>query len=144
LACGAAVKERPLQPFSMAGPIFNAMRSVIPATTCPLSSGEVLETARSQVNALGLATVYRKTRLLVAEGAVQVITLPTECSRYEMAESAHHHHFQCNTCGRAYDVAGCPGDLRRLAPRGFTVEHHDVALHGGCRDCARREMRASR
>jgi Fur family ferric uptake transcriptional regulator len=41
-------------------------------------------------------------------------------------------------------VPGCPGDLHRLAPRGFTVEQHDVTLYGRCRDCGRRGMRASR
>jgi len=96
------------------------------------------------VNAMGLATVYRTLKLLVAEGAVRVITLPGECPRYETAAPAHHHHFQCNTCRRVYDVPGCPGDLRRLAPRGFTVEHHDVTLYGRCRDCAWRETRCPR
>ena len=121
----------------------DAIRSAIQASKRPLSPGEVLEAARLEVNALGLATVYRTLKLLVAEGAVQVITLPGDSPRYEMAESKHHHHFQCNTCRRVYDVPGCPGDLRRLAPRGFTVEHHDVTLYGRCRGCAR-EMRASR
>ena len=121
----------------------DAIRSVLQASDRPLSPGEVLDAARAEVNALGLATVYRTLKLLVAEGVVQVITLPGESPRYEMADSAHHHHFQCNTCRRVYDVPGCPGDLRRLAPRGFTVEHHDVTLYGRCRDCAR-EMRASR
>ena len=122
----------------------DAIRSVIQASKRPLSPGEVLHAARSEVNALGLATVYRTLKLLVAEGAAQVITLPGESPRYEMAESAHHHHFQCNTCRRVYDVPGCPGDLRRLAPRGFTVEHHDVTLYGRCSDCGKREAHSAR
>lgn len=81
---------------------------------------------------------------LVPEGASQVTTLPGESPRYEMADSAHHHHFRSNICLRVYVVPGCPGSLRRLAPRGFTVEHHDVTLYGRCRDCARRKRRASR
>ena len=68
---------------------------------------------------------------------------PGESPRYEMRESAHHHHFQCTTCRRVYDVPGCPGNLRRLAPRGFTVEHHDVTLYGRCSDCGKRELRAA-
>jgi Fur family transcriptional regulator, ferric uptake regulator len=75
---------------------------------------------------------------------MEVITLPGESPRYEMAESAHHHHLQYNTCRWVYDVPGCPGDLRRLARRGFTVDHHDVTPYGRCRYCALREMRASR
>jgi Fur family ferric uptake transcriptional regulator len=121
-----------------------AIRSVMQDSHRPLSPREVLKAARLEMNALGLATVYRTLKLLVAEGSVQVIKLPGESPRYEMADSAHHHHFQCNTCRRVYDVPGCPGDLRRLAPRGFTVERHDVTLYGRCRDCSARERHASR
>jgi Fur family ferric uptake transcriptional regulator len=122
----------------------DAIKSIIQASRRPLSPREVLEGARTAVRALGLATVYRNLKLLVAEGTVQVITLPGESPRYEMKESGHHHHFQCTTCRRVYDVPGCPGNLRRLAPRGFTVEHHDVTLYGRCSDCGKRELRASR
>ena len=122
----------------------DAIKCVIQASRRPLSPAEVLDGARGAVNALGLATVYRTLKLLVAEGAVQAITLPGESPRYEMKDSGHHHHFQCTTCRRVYDVPGCPGNLRRLAPRGFTVEHHDVTLYGRCSDCGKRELRASR
>ena len=81
---------------------------------------------------------------LVAEGAVKVIELPGENPRYEVATSTHHHHFSCTSCHRIYDVAGCPGNLRRLAPRGFTVEDHEVTLYGRCSDCGKREVRAGR
>jgi Fur family ferric uptake transcriptional regulator len=120
-----------------------AIKAVIRTAKRPLSPGEVLEGARVVVQALGIATVYRNLKLLVAEGDVQVINLPGESPRYEMRESGHHHHFQCTTCRRAYDVPGCPGDLRRLAPRGFTVEHHDVTLYGRCADCGKRRLRAA-
>jgi Fur family ferric uptake transcriptional regulator len=122
----------------------DAIKSVIQAAKRPLSPDEVLEAARSAVSALGLATVYRTLKLLVAEGAVQVITLPGESARYEISEFAHHHHFQCNACLRVYDVPGCPGDLRHLAPRGFTLEDHDLTLYGRCSDCAKSEKRAAR
>ena len=122
----------------------DAIRSVIQAAKRPLSPAEVLEGARAAVPALGMATVYRNLKLLVAEGIVQVITLPGDSPRYEMRDSAHHHHFQCTTCRRVYDVPGCPGNLRRLAPRGFSVDHHDVTLYGRCSNCGTQEARATR
>jgi Fur family transcriptional regulator, ferric uptake regulator len=121
-----------------------AIASVIRRAKRPLSPQEVLETGRSSVPDLGLATVYRNLKRLVAEGEVQIITLPGESPRYEAGRSGHHHHFQCTTCRRVYDVAGCPGSLRRMAPRGFRVEHHDVTLYGRCSDCGKRELRAGR
>ncbi len=121
-----------------------AITSVLRTAQRPLSPREVLDGARTAVRALGMATVYRNLKLLVAEGAVQVITLPADSARYEMRERAHHHHFQCTTCRRVYDVPGCPGNLRRLAPHGFTVEHHDVTLYGRCSDCGKGAPRARR
>jgi Fur family ferric uptake transcriptional regulator len=96
------------------------------------------------VRGLGLATVYRNLKRLVADGTAQIITLPGETPRYEISDSAHHHHFQCTTCRRVYDIPGCPGNLRRMAPHGFKVEHHDVTLYGRCSDCGKRELRAIR
>jgi Fur family ferric uptake transcriptional regulator len=122
----------------------DAIKSVLQAAKRPLSPQEVLEGARAAVRGLGMATVYRNLKRLVAEGTVQAITLPGESQRYEMAESAHHHHFQCTICRRVYDIHGCPGNLRRLAPRGFKVDQHDVTLYGRCSDCGKRELRAAR
>ena len=121
-----------------------AIGRVIQVANHPLSPREVLEQAHKAAGAVGLATVYRNLKLLVAQGVVKVIELPGENPRYESAKSAHHHHFQCTSCRRIYDVAGCPGNLRRLAPRGFTVEAHDVTLYGRCSECGKREARAGR
>jgi Fur family ferric uptake transcriptional regulator len=109
-----------------------------------LSPGEVLDAARDAVNAMGFAMVYGTLELLVAEGAVQAITLRGKSSRHEMAESAHHLDLRCNMHRHAFEVPGCPGNLRRLAPRAFTVEHHEITLYGRCSDGAKRKNRASR
>jgi Fur family ferric uptake transcriptional regulator len=122
----------------------DAIRAVIRTAKRPLSPQEVLDGARRAVSGLGMATVYRNLKLFVAEGSVRVIALPGEAAHYEVSEAAHHHHFQCMTCRRVYDVPGCPGNLRRLTPRGFSVEYHDVTLYGRCSDCGKRELRATR
>lgn len=122
----------------------DAIQSVLRACGRPLLPNEVHEAARAAVDALGLATVYRTLKLLVDEGAVRMINLPGENARYETAESGHHHHFQCNACRRVYDIPGCPGDMRRLAPRGFKIEAHDLTLYGRCSDCGRGRLGKSR
>lgn len=138
----------PLQ--SLSNPVERATRqrdaitAVIQSARRPLSPGEVLEAARASVQEVGLATVYRNLKRLVAEGSVQVVTLPGDSARYEVAESAHHHHFQCTKCLRVYDVPGCSGNLNRWVPRGFTVDRHEVTLYGRCTDCRRRAVRAPR
>lgn len=91
--------------------------------------------AQREVPALGLATVYRNLKALVDADEVHVVQLPGENPRYEPADSGHHHHFQCQACGRVFDVHACPGDLQRLAPPGFEVKGHELTLYGRCREC---------
>lgn len=121
-----------------------AIQSVLRACGRPLSPMEVHEAARSAVHALGLATVYRALKALLDEGVVRIINLPGESARYELTESGHHHHFQCNTCRRVYDIPGCPGDMQGLAPRGFKIESHDVTLYGRCSACGKGRLGKSR
>ena len=60
--------------------------------------------------------------------------------RYESAGHAHHHHFQCEACGRVFDVHACPGDLSGMAPAGFQVHHHELTLYGQCADCVQAKV----
>lgn len=112
-----------------------AIRSVIDAAGRPLSPQEVLQAAQAEVPALGLATIYRNLKQMVEAGEILAVTLPGESPRYEAAQHAHHHHFQCTNCRRVFDVHDCPGDLALLAPKGFTVERHEITLYGRCDQC---------
>jgi Fur family ferric uptake transcriptional regulator len=113
----------------------SAIRSVIERAQRPLSPQEVLQAAQAEVPALGLATVYRNLKLLVDAQEIIPVSLPGDSPRYEAARLAHHHHFQCTACQRVFDVHGCPGNLARLAPTGFSVEHHELTLYGRCAAC---------
>ena len=100
----------------------------------------MLDAAQADVPALGMATVYRNLKLLIDAAEIVSVTLPGDSPRYESKQHAqhHHHHFQCNACKRVFDVHDCPGDLARLAPKGFTVEHHELTLYGRCAHCGPR------
>ena len=113
-----------------------AIREALEAAGRPLSPAEVLDEARRHVAALGLATVYRNLKALVDAGEIQVVTLPGEAARYELARHGHHHHFRCDACQKVFDVPGCPGDLGGLAPPGFVVDRHEITLYGRCSACA--------
>lgn len=112
-----------------------AIRQAIAAAGRPLSPTEVLDAARGLVAGLGQATVYRNLKSLVDAGTVQVVTLPGEVARYEIAHRGHHHHFRCDACQKVFDVHQCPGDLAGLAPPGFVVERHEITLYGLCSEC---------
>lgn len=101
----------------------------------PLSPEEILTGARDCVPGLGIATVYRHLRSLLECGDLRTVTLPEGGRRYESADKGHHHHFRCRDCDRLFEVPGCPGDLRELAPNGFLLESHDILLTGLCAAC---------
>lgn len=113
-----------------------AIRQAIADAARPLLPQEILQAAEAAVPGLSLATVYRNLRTLVEEGELLAVTLPGEVARYELAGAGHHHHFQCLSCQRVFEVEACPGNLAGLAPPGFTVEDHELTLYGRCSDCA--------
>jgi len=101
----------------------------------PLSPQEVLIKAQEMVPSLGIATVYRTLSSFEKEGWVIAVLLPNDPTRYEMHGKKHHHHFRCRKCGRVFDVHGCLGDGSDIAPKGFTLEGHELLLFGLCLDC---------
>ena len=102
----------------------------------PLGPAEILELARRSVPRLGVATVYRNVRQLVAAGRVRVVQLPGSLDRYEMAGKHHHHHFHCRSCDRVFELDDCTHDYAASTPRGFHLEHHEVTLIGLCSTCS--------
>ncbi|MGJ7530668.1 Fur family transcriptional regulator [Variovorax sp. GB1P17] len=115
----------------------HSIRTVMEAAGRPLLPSEILIAAQREVPALGLATVYRNLKQLVEAAEIQMVELPGEPPRYELAGHQHHHHFRCNVCHRVFDVHACPGDMQKLTPKGFTVESHELTLYGRCSDCKR-------
>lgn len=115
----------------------SSIRRALEAAGRPLLPAEILDAAQQEVPALGLATVYRNLKQLMQAGEIQTVELPGEPPRYEMAHHGHHHHFRCTACDRVFDIHDCPGDMQRLAPRGFKVDSHDLTLYGRCGDCRR-------
>ncbi len=104
----------------------------------PLSPEEIRDKAATRVPGLGIATVYRNIKQAVEEGWLKAVELPGHNARhFELAALPHHHHFSCKACGRVFDVPGCPGSLKDLAPRGFTVERHEIVLYGMCDRCGK-------
>jgi Fur family ferric uptake transcriptional regulator len=114
----------------------DAIKTVITEAHGPVSAREVFDLAQRRVRGMGMATVYRTLKSLVADRGIVQVEMPGEPPRYEIAGKAHHHHFYCRSCGKMFEVEQCPGDLSYLAPKGFKLENHDLLLLGLCADCA--------
>ena len=113
-----------------------AIRDVFERIGRPLGPLEVLDAVSAQVDGVGIATVYRNIKSLVEEGWLTAVELPGEPPRYERAGKAHHHHFRCDQCGSVFELEGCIGNFKSLAPPGFRVTNHEVILFGSCAGCA--------
>ncbi|HEX4936707.1 MAG TPA: transcriptional repressor [Gemmatimonadaceae bacterium] len=113
-----------------------AVRGALEASLVPMRALDIQAAAARRAPGIGLATVYRTLKALIAAGEVTLVTLPGETPRYEVAHLHHHHHFHCRACGGVFEVEGCPGDLAALAPSGFLVDGHEVVLYGRCARCA--------
>jgi Fur family transcriptional regulator, ferric uptake regulator len=118
-----------------------AIRDAIGDAGVPLSPREILAQAKSRVDGIGMATVYRTLKLLADAGVVQTVEIPGEAPRYELAGKGHHHHFYCKGCGKVFEVDGCPGDFSELTPRGFRLDEHELVLFGKCAGCAQARQR---
>ncbi len=103
----------------------------------PLLPADVRALASVHCPGLGIATVYRTIKVLLAEAVLETVNLPGESARYELKDRPHHHHFQCRACGRVFDVPGCPPSLAAYAPPGFAVDGHELTLYGRCAECLR-------
>ena len=101
----------------------------------PLGVDEILHSGRQLVDSLNQATVYRNLKILVTAGWLTKIGTPELGTLYERAGKKHHHHFQCRSCDRLFEILGCEFNERKSTPPGFVTEGHDVLLYGVCSDC---------
>jgi len=115
----------------------SALLAIIARESRPLSPYELHDLALRAIPSISQSTVYRNLRALEEAGEIHAVSIPGQPPRYELAAvtAHHHHHFHCRGCDRVYDLEGCPGGLRGLLPRGFTLEEHTIVLSGKCSAC---------
>ena len=113
----------------------SAIREAIAQAERPLLPQEVLDAAQLQVPGLGIATVYRTVKAMLAQEEIVSVHLPGDNPYYEQAGLHHHHHFRCRKCDQVFELHGCPAGLTALTPKGFAVESHEITLRGLCASC---------
>lgn len=116
---------------------------VLQGSDRPLTVEEIWE--RMDGRRSGLPTIYRNLERFVQEGWAESILGADQVMRFVRCESAHHHHhLQCEACGRMVEVDGCGLDeaLARMSSRsGFRITRHQLVLYGLCPDCAAKKAR---
>jgi Fur family ferric uptake transcriptional regulator len=125
---------------SRTGGARNSVIDYLAARECCVSAQELHDGLRSEGTSVGIASVYRVLDQLTALRLVHRVDLADGVSRFEPAlpGGEHHHHLVCGTCGKVepFDDSPLERALSRVAgDRGYTLEQHDVVLHGSCGDC---------
>jgi len=120
-----------------------AIRGALVDAGRPLSVSELFKLAHNKIAGLGIATIYRNLKALQLEGRVVQVALPGQPPRWEVSLEGHHHHFLCRMCDRLFEVYSCPEDIKRLLPKGYVLEKHDILLSGQCDACATKSNKAA-
>jgi len=103
----------------------------------PLNPIEILAFVTKTQPKTGIATIYRSIKQLKEEGKLETVGVPGHSDRFELKEtvSHHHHHFQCDNCGKVFDIEGCIKGINAILPAGFTPKNHEIIWIGSCAGC---------
>jgi Fur family ferric uptake transcriptional regulator len=108
---------------------------------CAVTAQEIEAALTDEGRGVGRASVYRVLDLLAQHRLVQRLDTGDGTARFEpvVPGGDHHHHLLCERCGRLvpFDDGDLERSIENLASRlNFSVQEHDVLLHGACERCA--------
>ena len=102
------------------------------------TADEVFMRAKKAMPEISHATVYNCLDALVQSGLARQVQLQRGAARF-CPNMEEHAHYSCDTCGEVFDVM-MPADKSSMPrPRGFQVDHYDIAVHGLCANCAKKK-----
>jgi Fur family peroxide stress response transcriptional regulator len=102
------------------------------------TADEVFIRAKKQMPEISHATVYNCLDALVKCGLVRQVQLQRGATRF-CPNMEEHCHYYCDACGTVFDVPLPKDSATMPGPKGFKVDHYDIAVHGLCADCAKKK-----
>lgn len=101
---------------------------------------EVFLRAKKAMPEISHATVYNCLAALVECGLARQVQLQRGATRY-CPNMKEHCHYYCDACGEVFDVP-LPAEASGMPrPKGFKVDHYDIAVHGLCASCAAKQKK---
>jgi len=97
----------------------------------------IYKSARRRSRNVGLATVYRNLKALVAEGLIREVRNIDEAVRYD-GNTGEHYHIRCVSCGRVSDLpVSVDRRVEQLAKAAtnYAILGHEVEVQGVCPNC---------
>jgi len=99
---------------------------------------EVFIRAKQAMPDISMATVYNCLDALVQCGLVRQVQLERGATRF-CPNMEEHCHYYCDECGTVFDVALTGNSTVVPRPKGFKIDHYEIAVHGLCGDCAKKK-----
>jgi Fur family peroxide stress response transcriptional regulator len=87
-----------------------------------------------EIPTLSRTTLYNTLDLFLEKGVATLITISEHETRYD-ADVSTHGHFQCDRCGRIYDIHLDPSQLNFAELNGFQVRESHFYFRGLCHLC---------
>lgn len=117
----------------------SAIIKILAGNISPISVTELNSKLQNGGVAVNKTTLYRELEFLLAEKIVKEINLREDKKRYELADSAHHHHLVCLNCKRVEDI-DLQNDLSKQEEvikntKNFKVINHSLEFFGLCKNC---------
>lgn len=87
---------------------------------------------------IGLATVYRTLKMMVAASLLTELHIQDDRTRFEFVYEEHHDHLICTQCGdiiEFFDEEVERNQERIARQHGFLMTHHTMELFGSCEQC---------
>ena len=103
----------------------------------PTAEG-VFNRARKAMPEISLATVYNCLAALVESGMVQQVQFQRGAARF-CPNMEEHGHYYCDACGAVFDVALTADSTFMPRPKGFKIDHYEIAVRGVCAECAKKK-----
>ena len=94
--------------------------------------------AKREMPDISMATVYNCLDALVACGLARQVQLRRGAARF-CPNMEEHCHYYCDACGKVFDVTLLADGAAMPKPKGFQVDHYEIAVHGLCAECARQQ-----
>ena len=97
----------------------------------------IYQEVKKSLPRISLGTVYRNLKLLKERGEILELHYGDGQRRFD-GTPENHYHFNCQVCGRVYDVEQplkkeMEKDLAKKL--GFIITHHRIEFYGFCSEC---------
>ena len=99
---------------------------------------EVFIRTKKTMPEISHATVYNCLDALAKCGLIRQVQLERGATRFCPNMEEHCHYF-CDACGEVFDAALPVDSTVMPGPKGFQVDHYDIAVHGRCAECAKKK-----